>query len=76
MAGRRRSERALRAVLVRSPGRPGVVQRESRCRFWAAIAEGASSEEARTAVFEYIEVFYNCSSQSTSLYVVDWNRFC
>ena len=33
-------------------------------------------EEARTAVFEYIEVFYNCSSQSTSLHVVDWNRFC
>ncbi len=33
-------------------------------------------EEARTAVFEYIEVFYNRASQSTSLYVVDWNRFC
>ena len=33
-------------------------------------------EEAKAAVFEYIEVFYNCSSQSTSLYVVDWNRFC
>jgi transposase InsO family protein len=24
-------------------------------------------EEARAAVFEYIEIFYNCSSQSTSL---------
>ena len=24
-------------------------------------------EEAKTAVFEYIEIFYNCSSQSTSL---------
>ena len=33
-------------------------------------------EEARAAVFDYIEIFYNCSSQSTSLYVVDWNRFC
>ena len=33
-------------------------------------------EEAKAAVFEYIEIFYNCASQSTSLYVVDWNRFC
>jgi transposase InsO family protein len=33
-------------------------------------------EEAKAAVFDYIEVFYNRSSQSTSLYVVDWNRFC
>ena len=32
-------------------------------------------EEVRAAVFEYIEIFYNCASQSTSLYVVDWNRF-
>src|SRR3982751_4509895 len=42
-AGRRRSDRALRAVL---PGRPGVAQRENRRRFWAAIAAGRSSEAA------------------------------
>jgi IS30 family transposase len=46
MAGRRRSERALRAVLARSPGRPSVAQRENRKRFWAAIAAGLSSEDA------------------------------
>jgi IS30 family transposase len=46
MAGRRRSERALRAVLARSPGRPGVAQRENRRRFWAAIAAGQSSDDA------------------------------
>src|SRR3954453_2594622 len=34
-AGRRRSDRALRAVLPGSPGRPGVAQRENRRRFWA-----------------------------------------
>jgi len=36
----------LRVVLTRSPGRPGVAQRENRRRFWAAIAAGLSSEEA------------------------------
>ena len=45
MAGRRRSDRALRAKL-RSPGRPGVGLREYRRRFWAFIAEGLSSEDA------------------------------
>ncbi|HEY0418811.1 MAG TPA: IS30 family transposase, partial [Acetobacteraceae bacterium] len=45
-AGRRRSDRALRAVLPRSPGRAGVAQRENRRRFWAAIAAGRSSEAA------------------------------
>ena len=45
-AGRRRSDRALRAVVPRSPGRPGVAQRENRRRFWAAIAAGRSSEAA------------------------------
>ena len=49
-AGRRRSDRALRAVLPRSPGRPGVAQRESRRRFWAAIAAGRSSEAAAIEV--------------------------
>src|SRR4051812_49440052 len=43
-AGRRRSDRALRAVLPGSPGRPGVAQRENRRRFWAAIAAGRASE--------------------------------
>src|SRR5919202_1457576 len=45
-SGRRRSDRALRAVLQRSPGRPGVAQRENRRRFWAAIALGRSSQAA------------------------------
>src|SRR5213592_592067 len=48
--GRRRSDRALRAVLPRSPGRLGVAQRENRRRFWAAIAAGQSSEAAAIAV--------------------------
>ena len=46
MAGRRRSDRALRAEVARSPGRPGVARREDRRRFWAAIAAGQSSEDA------------------------------
>jgi IS30 family transposase len=46
--GRRRSDRALRSVLKRSPGRPGVAQRENRLRFWQAIAKGQSSEDAAT----------------------------
>src|SRR3954464_13610912 len=45
-AGRRRSDRALRAVLPGSPGRPGVAQRENRRRFWAAIAAGRAGEAA------------------------------
>ena len=32
--------------------------------------------EARRAVFDFIEGFYNCSSQRTSRYVVEENRFC
>ena len=44
MAGRRRSDRALRDKL-RSPGRPGVARREDRRRFWALIATGLSSED-------------------------------
>src|SRR5215210_4894017 len=49
-AGRRRSDRARRAVLPRPPGRPGVAQRENRRRFWAAIAVGQSSETAAIEV--------------------------
>jgi len=49
-AGRRRSDRALRAVLPGSPGRPGVAQRANRRRFWAAIAAGRSSEAAAIEV--------------------------
>ena len=45
MAGRRRSDRALRDKL-RSPGRPGMARREDRLRFWALIAAGLSSEDA------------------------------
>jgi IS30 family transposase len=47
---RRRSDGALRAVLKRSPGRPGVAQRENRRRFWAAIALGQWSEAAAIEV--------------------------
>ena len=49
MAGRRRSDRALRDKL-RSPGCPGVALREKRRRFWAFIAEGLSSEDAAMKV--------------------------
>jgi IS30 family transposase len=45
---KRRSDRAGRGTL-RSPGRPGVAQRENRRRFWAAIAAGSSSEAAAVA---------------------------
>jgi IS30 family transposase len=45
MAGRRRSDRALRAKFP-SPGRPGVARREDRRRFWALIAVGQSSWDA------------------------------
>ena len=45
MAGRRRSERALRSKL-RSPGRPPVARQEHRRRFWVSIAAGQSSEDA------------------------------
>jgi transposase len=49
MAGRRRSDRALRGKL-RSPGRPGGARREDRRRFWAFIAAGLSSEDAAMEV--------------------------
>src|ERR671930_286887 len=42
---RRRSDLAGRPAM-RSPGRPPVARREDRRCFWAAIARGASSEEA------------------------------
>jgi IS30 family transposase len=49
MAGRRRSDRALRGKL-RSPGRPNVARREDRRRFWVLVAEGLSSEDAAMQV--------------------------
>ena len=49
MAGRRRSDRALRGKLG-SPGRPGVARREERRRFWVSIATGQSSEDAAVGV--------------------------
>jgi IS30 family transposase len=49
MAGRRRSDRALRAKCP-SPGRPGVARREDRRRFWALIAAGRSSWDAAIGV--------------------------
>lgn len=48
MAGKRRSERALRPPM-RSPGRPPGWRREHRQRFWEAIARGLSSEESAAA---------------------------
>ena len=44
-AKRRQADLAGRAPM-RSPGRPPVARREERQRFWAAIADGLSSEEA------------------------------
>jgi transposase len=49
MAGRRRSDRALRGKL-RSPGRPPVARQEHRRRFWAFIAAGLSREDAAMEV--------------------------
>ncbi|MCV6584874.1 MAG: IS30 family transposase [Marinibacterium sp.] len=46
--GRRKSERSTREKL-NSPGRPPVWQRENLCRFWRAVAEGRSSEDAAVA---------------------------
>jgi len=45
---RRRADRALRPAM-RSPGRPPVARREHQQRFWKAIANGLSSEEAGPA---------------------------
>src|SRR3954454_25406956 len=39
-------------------------------------AQFRTRAEARAVVFEYIEVFYNPSSQRTSLYVIEGKRFC
>ena len=49
MAGRRRSDWALRAKCP-SPGRPGVARREDRRCFWALIAAGQSSWDAAIGV--------------------------
>ena len=49
MAGRRRSDWALRAKSP-SPGRPGVALREDRRRFWTLIAAGQSSWDAAIGV--------------------------
>ena len=49
MAGRRRSDRALRDKL-RSSDRPGVASREKRRQFWTYIAEGLPSEDAAMKV--------------------------
>jgi IS30 family transposase len=47
-AKRRRSARAGRAPM-RSPGRPPAGRREHRQRFWKAIHDGVSSEDAASA---------------------------
>src|ERR1700684_582454 len=41
----------------------------ARCRF-------KTQPEARSAIFAFIEGFYNYSSHRTSRYVVEENRFC
>ena len=48
MAGRRRSDRALR-VKCPLPGHPGVARREERRRFWALIAAGQQFAQMITA---------------------------
>ena len=40
------------------------------------LAQFRTRAEAKAAVFEYIEVFYNRSSERTSRYVVDAKRLC
>ena len=45
MAGRRRSDRALRSKL-HSPGRPSVARQEHLRWFWTLIAGGLSSKDA------------------------------
>ena len=45
---RQEAVQAMRGKL-RSPGRPGAGFREDRVRFWEAVAEGASSEDAAAA---------------------------
>jgi len=47
--GRRKSVRSTRDKL-NSPGRPPIWQRENLCRFWRAVAEGLSSEDAAVEV--------------------------
>ena len=49
MAGRRRSDRALRGKL-RSPGRPPVARQTHRRQFWAFVAKGLSSGDAAMEV--------------------------
>ena len=48
MATKHQRQQAVRAFLgkVWSPGRPSSARREDRVRFWEAIAEGFSSEDA------------------------------
>ena len=46
---RQEAIRAMRGKIW-SPGRPSIVLREDRVRFWEAIAEGLSSEEAAVEV--------------------------
>lgn len=48
MGGGKRQQEAIRALRgqIWSPGRPSTARREDRVRFWVAIADGMSSEEA------------------------------
>ena len=46
MSSRKRASDKANRDKLRSPGRPTVARREQRQRFWAAIAEGESSEAA------------------------------
>jgi IS30 family transposase len=52
MAGKQQQIEAVRAMRGKmwSPGRPSTARREDRVRFWEAIAEGLSSEDAAGVV--------------------------
>ena len=50
MSTRKRSSDKTGRPLLRSPGRPSVARREHLRQFWAAIAAGASSEDAASSV--------------------------
>src|SRR6476659_9203586 len=73
-AGRRRSDRALRAVLPRSPGRPGVAQRENRRWFRGAggmspksLAPSAKPPFGRYLVFAEREEVALCRAQGQGI---------
>ena len=66
----------FRPVPPRSPHLNGKVERVQRTvleEFWPTVDARADEVSDQLALWVH---HYNCSSQSTSLYVVDWKRFC